>query len=157
MFKFQIPFSLNHLTRPLPLDGSTCSIVYIFYFILFIYFDDFVFLFLNSAIFTRMNRDRMTLWQHCCHPQLQLVNITKCLPESFLLSSLIAFMFNLKWNWMRCISIECCNVLANLTTKQKREVLSIILKKVQETLLLWLLVFLFVSEGCPSEDVRVNC
>ena len=58
---------------------------------------------------------------------------------------------------MRCISIECCNVLANLTTKQKREVLSIILKKLQETLLLWLLVFLFVSEGCPSEDVRVNC
>ena len=58
---------------------------------------------------------------------------------------------------MRCISIECCNVLANLTTKQKREVLSIILKKVQETLLLLLLVFLSVLEDCPSEDVRVNC
>ena len=58
---------------------------------------------------------------------------------------------------MGCVSIECCNVLANLTTKQKREVLSIILKKVQETLLLWLLVFLFVSEDCPSEDVRVYC
>ena len=58
---------------------------------------------------------------------------------------------------MGCVSIECCNVLANLTTKQKREVLSIILKKVQETLLLWLLVFLFVSGGCPSEDVRVYC
>ena len=50
---------------------------------------------------------------------------------------------------MGCVSIECCNVLANLTTKQKREVLSIILKKVQETLLLWLLVFLFVSEIAP--------
>ena len=59
---------------------------------------------------------------------------------------------------MGCVSIECCNVLANLTTKQKREVLSIIiLKKVQETLLLWLLVFLFVSGCCPSEDVRVYC
>lgn len=58
---------------------------------------------------------------------------------------------------MGCVSIECCNVLANLTTKQKREVLSIILKKVQETLLLWLLVFLFVSEDRPSEDVKVNC
>ena len=58
---------------------------------------------------------------------------------------------------MGCVSIECCNVLANLTTKQKREVLSIILKKVQETLLLWLLVFLFVSGGYPSEDVRVYC
>ena len=58
---------------------------------------------------------------------------------------------------MGCVSIECCNVLANLTTKQKREVLSIILKKVQETLLLLLLVFLSFSEDCPSEDVRVNC
>ena len=55
------------------------------------------FLFLNSAIFTRMNRDRMTLWQHCCHLQLQLVNIKKYLPDSFLLSSLIAFMVYLKW------------------------------------------------------------
>ena len=35
---------------------------------------------------------------------------------------------------MGCVSIECCNVRANLTTKQKLEVLSIILKKVQETL-----------------------
>lgn len=33
MFKFQIPFSLNHFTRLPPLAGSTCSIVYIFYFI----------------------------------------------------------------------------------------------------------------------------
>ena len=56
------------------------------------------FLFLISAIFTRMNRDRMTLWQHCCHLQLQLVNIKKYLPESFLLYSLIAFMIYLNWS-----------------------------------------------------------
>ena len=58
---------------------------------------------------------------------------------------------------MGCVSIECCNVLANLTTKQKLEVLSIILKKVQETLFFVATGFLFVSEDCPSEDVRVNC
>ena len=38
MFKFQIPFSLNHFTRPPPLAGSTCSIVYIFYFIHLLWF-----------------------------------------------------------------------------------------------------------------------
>lgn len=89
------------LLKPLDRATSTCWLnLFPYLFILFYYllWWRWFFLFLNSAIFTRMNRDRMTLWQHCCHLQLQLVNIKKCLPESFLLSSLIAFMVYLNWS-----------------------------------------------------------
>lgn len=151
MFKFQIPFSLNHLTRPPPLAGSTCSIVYIFYFILFIYFDDVVFFFFEQCYLYKNEQgqnDIVTTLLPSSAAAGKYYEIFTRLILTFLVDRFYG-LFEVKLR-MGCVQIECYNVLANLTTKQKREVLSIILKKVQETLLLWLLVFLFVSEGCPS-------
>ena len=105
------------------------------YFILLIYFDDVVF-FVSDQCYLYKNE------------QGQNDIVTTLLPSSaaagkyyemftriiltFLVDRFYG-LFELEFR-MGCVSIECCNVLANLTTKQKLEVLSIILKKVQETL-----------------------
>ena len=105
-----------------------------FILILFIYFDDVVF-FVSEQCYLYKNE------------QGQNDIVTTLLPSSAaagkyyemftrIILTLLVDRFNGLFELelrMGCVSIECCNVLANLTTKQKREVLSIILKKVQET------------------------